>query len=220
MMSPKQPSNPDNSTSKSDLLLSLSRLPQCHLQDEQPCLYWSIRKSYLLSYHHHLWQCRVHKYNNPQLLCNSHLALQYQALAEQLAQEQWLQQVVALLQQLQECPQALMPNLEHPSNDTPIPHPQEDLWVAAVEVAEDQNPLLVHRNLLPANQPQKDKFQLQYHVMLKLWEGSQPSLMEIAFMQMTSLKKSRDSLGLTKMLQDITLQLRKSCSPLPLCKGL
>jgi len=50
-----------------------------------------------------------------------------------------------------------MPNSEHPSDDTLIPLPQEDPLVGVVEVVEDQDPLLVHRNLLPANQPQQDK---------------------------------------------------------------
>jgi len=95
-----------------------------------------------------LQECQVLKYSNPQLLSNSHLQLQYQALEERLAQEQQLQQVVAQLQQLQEHQQASMPNSGHPSDVTLIHRPQEDPLVGVVEVAEDQDPLLVHRNLL------------------------------------------------------------------------
>jgi len=52
-----------------------------------------------------------------------------------------------------------MPNSEHPSDDTPTHRPQEGPLVGVVEVVEDQDPLLVHRNLLWANQPQEDKHQ-------------------------------------------------------------
>ena len=168
----KQPENPDNLTSKLDLFLSQNRLPQCHLQDERPSLYQGIQRSYLLSHRHHLQECRVHRYNNPQLLFNSHLQLQYQALEEHLAWEQQLQQVEAWLQQLQEHQQVLMPNSGHPSDVTPIHCPQEDPLVGVVEVAEDQDPLLVHHNLLQANPAQEDKHQWQCQQMLKPWEDS------------------------------------------------
>jgi len=80
--------------------------------------------------------------------------------------------VVAQLQQLQECQQASMPNSEHPSDVTPIYHPWENPLVGVVEVAEDQDPLLVHCNLLQANPAQEDKHRWQYQQMSKPWEDS------------------------------------------------
>jgi len=159
MMSLEQPRNLDNSTNKLGLFLSQNCLPQCHLQDERLSLYQGIQRNYLLSHRHHSWECWVLKYSNPQLSPNSHLWLQYQALEEHLAQEQQLQQVVVQLQQLQERQQASMLSSEHPSDVTPIHHPQKDPLVGVVEVAEDQDPLLVHRNLLQANPAQEDKYQ-------------------------------------------------------------
>ena len=209
-MSLKQTNNLDNSTSKLGLFLSQNHLPQCHLQDERLSLYQSIQRSYLLSHQHHLWECRVLKYNNPQLSSNSHLQLQYRALEEHLAWEQQLQQVVAWLQQLQEHQQALMPSSEHPSNVTPIHHPQEDPLVGVVEVVEDQDPLLVHHNLLQANPVQEDKHQWQYLEMLKQWGDSQRHSMETNSEQTISLKKSKDSSGSTKTLQDTIHPSKKS----------
>jgi len=86
-----------------------------------------------------------------------------------------------------------MPNSEHLSNDTPTHRPQEDPLVGVVEVAEDQDPLLVHHNLLQANLAQEDKYQWQYQEMLKLWEDSQQHSTEIASEWMISLRKSKDS---------------------------
>ena len=113
-----------------------------------------------------------------------------------------------------------MPNSEHLSNNTPIPHPQEDPLVGVVEVVEDQDPLLVHRNLLQASQLQEDKYQWWCQQMSKLWEDSQQHSTEIALEQTILSRKSKDSSDSIKTLQDITRLSKRLLSPSPSCTDL